>query len=439
VRVSDYRQDRILNELFHGHTELVDALERLRLDHASGGDLFEKLESLHKDARCREQLKSVVGRLGVRLRRDTDAILHLKHKKLASLFGAPDIRISFQNKVLVYLLYKCGGFFPSTQEIGAIVREHRIDERRVLIRHGTEFESQLTGVLSKELQERLDAARTAAGASFLLQPPEIAWPGGFFGFHGKSSDAPTLSDTVKASWRKEYLPGATEMLASSFCAAFAGHIVGTFHPTKRLRVTLHRTIQIGDEELLQQCCDYAGHSLGASQPVAGRTFPVKMATIGLAYRTRKIVRSKNGVSLAALGAAMDALQLTAATRKMANEVSFVAAVPLLEPDQARRFTRPSPVAGIIYIDAMDPGFFLFDEALTTAIQLAMDWIRQLEERSAFGRIRNLRYPLSDSDAVPPESIPASVSGALETVDAIPAPMTNGPLQFNYDHTDFVID
>ena len=60
------------------------------------------------------------------------------------------------------------------------------------------------------------------------------------------------------SWRKEYLPGPTALAALSLCTAIAGLLLRDHKPDKRLRVTLHRTRMVGEEPLLQQCCEYVG-------------------------------------------------------------------------------------------------------------------------------------------------------------------------------------
>lgn len=97
------------------------------------------------------------------------------------LFTSPTLRISFQNKLLVYLLYKCGGFVPSDQLLGRLKREYGVEEKRVILRHGTDGRSDLAAVLSKGMSDLLRARGEdpVAGKFPGRQPSEIAWPGGF--------------------------------------------------------------------------------------------------------------------------------------------------------------------------------------------------------------------------------------------------------------------
>src|SRR5262249_8488071 len=154
------------------------------------------------------------------------------------------------------------------------------------------------------------------------------------------------------------------------------------HPTKKnLRITLHRSIQIGEEkELLQQTCDYPGDPLHT----AGRTFPADTATIGIAYQTRKIARSKKGIKPDRLAAVMKTLNLSAASRAMSEGVSFVMAVPILEP--LTKFTLPSPVAAVIYIDSNAQGFFIEDAELQQLVAKINGLLSALRNANAFDRI-----------------------------------------------------
>lgn len=186
--------------------------------------------------------------------------------------------------------------FPSTEAIEKLKLDHAIEERCIFIRHGTAVEEQLRGVLSDDLYARVVPSwfNKLIGRKAGAQSDDVMWPGGFFGYPGRRLDSAALGEDVKETWRKEYLPGATSLIATTFCSALAGYLLAD-HPSQgRLRVTLHRTIVVGTEELLQQCCEYAGQGVLGDRQVAGRTFAVETATIGLAYRTRHIVRSKRG-------------------------------------------------------------------------------------------------------------------------------------------------
>ncbi|WP_457489213.1 FAD/NAD(P)-binding protein, partial [Tardiphaga sp. P5_C10] len=108
--ISQYRQDRILEELFAGKIALVEHLKKLETEHQSAGhrDLFEDFE--HLSSTFVADFENLLTQLRNRLRRDTAVILHLLVEKFSELFRPQTAKISFQNKLLIYLLYRCGGF-----------------------------------------------------------------------------------------------------------------------------------------------------------------------------------------------------------------------------------------------------------------------------------------------------------------------------------------
>jgi hypothetical protein len=124
---------------------------------------------------------------------------------------------------------------------------------------------------------------------------------------------------------------------------------------------------------------------------------------------------------------------------MSSDVGFVLAIPILEPEEALRFTEPSPVAGVIYIDSATPGFFVNDDELRRLVSMAQYLVHGLEKipSAAFDRIRNVR--LSGLGKVVPkaEKLPRNVGGELELVASVDTPRTSSHFQFNYDYSDFV--
>ena len=179
LRVSQFRQDRILDELFTGRESLLRAVKALHTKYETDSGklgLFEDLETLGaKSTPCREEFEKCLEELSRRLRRDTEAVLHLKVRKFAELFDPNNTRISFQNRVLVYLLYKCGGFFPSSLEIPELQREYAISRDRTICRHGTLRDEQLKQFLSPPLFDVMKGGFSSVGA----QTDQIKWSGGF--------------------------------------------------------------------------------------------------------------------------------------------------------------------------------------------------------------------------------------------------------------------
>lgn len=339
LRISNFRQDRILSEMFGGRRRLKAAIERIfrSFDPVAPGGLFGKFEQLRNFAP--DEFDGAIDNLRKRLRRDTDAILCLNVKSLTELLETSSIRISFQNRVLVYFLFRCGGFAPSSDDPADIVSEGVVRRGDIIVRHGPDQGRLIRAVLTDEAADRLLALKGK-----VAQGETPLWEGGYFGQYGTLEDQISAPDEVKQSWRIEYLPSPTKLVASAFCASVAGYLASTYTGS-RLRVTLHRTLNFRAEEVLQQCCHYQGVNVtDKDQGAPGRTFPTLNATIGAAFQSRRIVRSRSQASASDLQRAMGQLRLNEASRKMSKDVNLVLAIPLLQSDRNR------PVA-VLYIDS----------------------------------------------------------------------------------------
>jgi FAD-NAD(P)-binding len=452
LRISQYRQDRILDELFHGRGTLLDALREIHREYSTDSHkcgLFNTLELLAIDQNCAADFLAVCEEMARRLRRDTEVILHLKVRKLSELFDPRKTRISFQNKLLVYFLYKCGGFFPSSLEEILLTQQHSIPHERIIRRHGTLRDEQLKRLLSDELYESLERRRGRAVPDPFSQSDKMRWSGGYFGFPGPLKNAAGPDDPIRESWRNEYLPGPTMLVARSFCASLAGALLERHSEPGRLRVTLHRTLPFHDEEeLLQQTCDYEGtkDARGATSSAA-RTFPARNATIGLAYKCRRIVRSVQDAKPETLQQAMGLLQLNVASRTMSGNVGFLLAIPILQPEEPLRFHAPSPVAGIMFIDSTAHGFFIEDDELKMLVSMIDHFVYSLTRESesfvgngpvaVLDRICNVPLKRLGTAVPRPEPLPDNVKHAFELVSAMPPPRTQRPFQFNFDYSDFI--
>ena len=438
LRISQFRQDRILAELFDGRRDLLDRLREIHSSMSARNgtpDLFETLEGL--DDQTGRELSKVVENLSVRLRRDTNVILHLQVRKFSQLFDDANTRISFQNKLLVYLLYKCGGFFPSSLKLEDLLAAQGIDERLVVRRHGTERDALLKELLSDHLYSSIENQRKGNPKAF-LQSDEIQWSGGYFGFPGKSKNAKGLADSLKGQWRKEYLPGPTALLALSFCSGLTGFLK-TLHPKSgRLRVTVHRAIAFGGEQLLQQLCEYQGIGIDPNGPLsAGRTFPAGNATIGVAFKSRKIVRSTRAVEPLKLNKAMEKLELNEASRGMSKDVCYVLAIPLLSEVDVQQ-GKSTEVVGVIYADSTSRDFELEDRDLTTMVAMAQCLVNALSclKNDGLDRVRSV--PLATKSATDGITMHANnVPDGLELVQTVSPPKVVEPIYLNYDHSDFV--
>ena len=101
LRISQYRQDRILEELFEGKEVLLQAVKGLYNDYAADvhkTGLFSSLEALVGDSRYEKEYHAVRSELTRRLRRDTEVILHLQVRRFSELFDPVNTRISFRTR-----------------------------------------------------------------------------------------------------------------------------------------------------------------------------------------------------------------------------------------------------------------------------------------------------------------------------------------------------
>jgi hypothetical protein len=435
LRISQYRQDRILDELIVPWPRLHKAVKALQRKYPEAApEMFAAFEALERDKP--NEFAQVIEQLTRRLRRDTDVILHLRKHRFAELFEDRALKIAFQNRLLIYLLYKCGGFVPTFACIKEVAAIHGIPDLQTIRRHGTETDKNLQNLLSGTLAD--EVKKHFGDGSLRPQSENIHWPGGYFGFPGSLEAAKTLGDYVRQEWRKEYLPGPTVLAALSLCTAIAGLLLKDHNPDKRLRVTLHRTRMVGEEPLLQQCCEYVGTGIPKTKPGAARTFPVEAATIGLAYRCRQVIRSAKGVSPQALRKAMGTLNLNVASRKMSLKVGFVMAIPIVQPEKVGEFSGPSPVAGVLFIDSEDRSYFISDVRVKDLISMVELFAR---DASGFGlvefrRIRNRSVGKRADTLAARAAIPPAVVGALETIK-VGLPRTSKAFQLNFDYVDFV--
>jgi hypothetical protein len=438
LRIAQYRQDRILAELFDRSGPLVDALRAID-DNGRGGEqlnLFERLQQLWDDPVHSDATERVLRLLRKRLRNDTEVVLHVKPARFAELFD-PARRVSFQNRLLAYVLFRCGGFHPSTGDVPleTLAAEYGVPDERIVLRHGTQTRQVLKEVLATELHGEVDA-NFALGVT-PKQGDDIHWGGGYFDYIG-----PTPGDAIddrKGVWRKEYLPSATEVAAAAFCASVAGYLANA-HPTgKRLRVTFHRTLRIGSERVLQQCCEYVGaHPDTKRDQRAGRTFPPNHGTIGVAYELRKVVRTREGATWETINEDMKQLRLNDASRQMADEVQSVVAIPVIgaaetTADGEGRET----VVGVLYADSYEQDYFTEAVTMTTLVDMTQRFARELTElaSTAAGRVANFAYWGGQSADEP--SLPADFSD-LQAIEAMTLPVPAGPMltQINFDFSDF---
>lgn len=276
--------------------------------------------------------------------------------------------------------------------------------------------------------------REAIGDLSKQRGDEISWPGGYFGFPGKWSERSKLqSAELRAGWRKEYLPDATNVACSAICSAIAALIKSQFGKLD-FRVTFHRSLLLYEEPLLQQCCEYFSNGV-ASVGTAGRTFLASSATIGLAYRVREVIRTHRDVSKDEIYRAMDVLALGEAARAMRADVRNIVCVPLLQ--NSDEFEGDSPVAGVLYLDSSDGEAYFDDDLVGQIVGILKEFGQMLSKSSdSWSEIRNVPLTRKKGTNFKAEKIPENIAGVFCICSNICAPVMSGALQINLDETSF---
>lgn len=437
LRISEFRQDRILSELFGNADELVVELRQLQSER-DPKKMVTRLEAIFDPAL--KPAQRVLTGLRRRMRHDTAVILHTKVERVSDIVGSSSIKTSFQNKVLVFLLHRCGGFLLSNEPIEKIRSMFAVAAINVISRHGPDKVTLFKRVLSEEILKAAFIVKSVDGQEQLhlrrkrSQLAQILWPGGFFGEMGTAEEAEELSDDSRRTWRKEYLPSPTRLLCAAFCAGVAGFLASGHPPERRLRVTFHRAIAIAGENLLQQCCDYDGAWLSVKElDTGGRTFPAETGTIGAAWRLGRIVRSRKRVERGQLNSAMLALKLNVASRAMSPRVGFVLAIPLLCPTESGG----AYVVGVLYVDSEASGYFVDDPGVSQLALMCDRFLQSCAEVgiARLGRIAN--FPAS----LQPVSFSASGSHLPPEVEFVaqdaPTAFDLSVSSINFEYSDFV--
>ncbi|TFI58620.1 NAD(P)/FAD-dependent oxidoreductase [Sphingomonas parva] len=439
LKISQFRQDRILSELFGKRAELVAELRGLRTRFLNDPSLslYEAFDDLTgRRTVAGRQMVDARRALTLRLRRDTQVILQTKPtvRSIGDLLGPDVVRTSFQNALLVYLLYRCGGFTPAAGDTDEVAERFKVAEPFIIRRHGVDRLGQLKRLLPERLFAPIQEAWEADGCRAWRQPSNIAWQGGYFGTPGRASDFDKLNSADKAVARKEYLPGPTALMAASIAGAIAGHLLALRPGTSHLRLTIHRVIEIHGEALLQQACNYVGVGPLDQARTIARTFPADNATIGQAYRTRRTIRIGPEVPRRELDAAMRKLRLNNASRAMARDVRFVAAMPLLQPSQ--EFFAPSPVCAILYFDSRDENFNLTEHEFVQLGHLLAQTFEAARDARETGLHRVDNTPLHGLMTAAPPALALDPGVARElTLVAAPPPELKRRFVLNFDHSD----
>ena len=185
VRISRFRQDRILVDLFEKNHNLMSALRTLKRVFDSGTrrskDLYDEFHVIAEDPKV--NFKDLLSALRLRLRKDTVAILQMKVDSFRKVFSS---KASFQNRFLLFVLYQAGGVIPtSIKEVERIGREFGVETSSIIVRHGTERRKAIEEVLESSLLKRMERRLTTL-ANTSRQPSRVCWRGGYWHQHSKN-------------------------------------------------------------------------------------------------------------------------------------------------------------------------------------------------------------------------------------------------------------
>ncbi len=181
LTIERFRQDTILYELFGDDLEVLE--DELR-DHLAGdfgrtsANVYDMLEGSLSD-RSKGLFDEARKRLLTRLRKDTIVVLHASGREnsnssLKDLFGPHS---SFLNRMLLYLLYRCGGFVLVMGDLEAARREFDVRDERVVRRYGADTMKALLELFSDPgMMSPLLGEMKSRG----LQEARRKWPLGAF-------------------------------------------------------------------------------------------------------------------------------------------------------------------------------------------------------------------------------------------------------------------
>jgi hypothetical protein len=122
---------------------------------------------------------------------------------------------------------------------------------------------------------------------------------------------------------------------------------------------------------------------------------------------------------------------------MSQDVDFLLAIPILEPETTDGFTKPSPVAGVIYIDSTRPAYHLDDGGLRELVSMCSALVSSLETASRLDGISNIISSGIGGSVPDAEGLDEGAAETLEIVVEVDPPRFSRAFQFNFDYADFV--
>ena len=165
LTIERYRQDTIIYEIFGNRLEKFEEIfrEDLGVD-IETVDLYKLLTAYESDW-LRQPLKMI----SQRLRKDTYAVFHASGRdgKISEFSELFSNNSSILNRLMLYLLYRCGAFALRYGDLGDAISEFGISPENVICRHGANmFENLRTIIKDFDRHETtLQSIKTKRGQS----------------------------------------------------------------------------------------------------------------------------------------------------------------------------------------------------------------------------------------------------------------------------------
>jgi hypothetical protein len=178
LTVERFRQDTIVYELFGDNLpEIEDRLSNLWSQRGEDANAFEFFAEIEGDLLSKPKRE-----LANRIRKDTRVTLHLRGKdgnvkSFPQIFGRHS---SLLNRLMTFLLYRCGAFSLSFSELGSAVRRSGVPAANVICRHGADTVDHLHALFvdHTSIKERLAEMKLKQE-----QKPRRLWVPGSFPHH----------------------------------------------------------------------------------------------------------------------------------------------------------------------------------------------------------------------------------------------------------------
>lgn len=403
LRIRNFRQDRILSEIFEqlsatGGDSVNHRLHQLReaCHHRDPREIWQAFEECDPSA-----AEDAVSRMRCRLRADTRVLLIGKMSSFADCLALKEA--SFGNALLAYLLYRTREFeygpgpllsndVPSGR-VAAFLSEGQPNgmpgvavtrsNTPIIVRHGTDRSDALMRVGLDPVQ--IESIRTCHADHDW--PADPIYPSGWWDRFTQPKNALGGNDRFVSM---EHVPKEMHSHATVFVVGLAAAVEAFLNARGQdkceFRIALHCLRESSRDDasgaLFHQVTNYAGRigdDVGRLQGV-GRTFPAKDGIVGLACQSGRVVVATGDDRQR--GKLLEQVRLEKSGAKaVRSDVQGFLAYPLLSPGGTR-------VIMILFLDIADRTTLEGDAPIVEMVHCAcVRFVDSLEQAVAIGAIR----------------------------------------------------